>query len=151
MLSPQALALCEALGAPYSWGAGKLSDVVAGWPGGVAGKGDGIGWDCSGFAQVCLMRLGIVRTDAWTDISAHDLANACRPVDVPALGDLAFYGSGGRISHVTVCLDARVCIGANGGVPSTNGNEPEACVQARPIRYRRDLVVIGALKEEYRR
>jgi cell wall-associated NlpC family hydrolase len=141
---PQVYDLLRALGARYSWGAGDLRDAAGRWPAGP--------FDCSGFAQAALLRLRQVRPGAWHDKSAHDLANACDPVELAdaQLGDMAFYGRGGRISHVTVVLGAGVCIGANGGGSNTNGNTPSACVQVRPIVYRSDFVTIGRIKQEHR-
>jgi len=140
---PQTADLLSALGARYAWGAGTLEDAAARWPAGP--------FDCSGFAQAALLRLGLVRPAAWHDKSAHDLANACDPVDLVdlRLGDLAFYGQR-RITHVTVVLGAGVCIGANGGGSNTHGDSPSACVQVRPIVYRTDFVTLGRIKQEYR-
>lgn len=134
--------LLEAIGVPYVWGAGDLQN--ARW---VAD-----GYDCSGFAQAALLELGMVDSGAWVDKTAHDLANACDPIDVDDAGpgDLCFYGSGGKITHVTVALGGGMCIGANGGGSKTNGDDPNACVQVRPIGYSSRFVTCGRLKEEYR-
>jgi cell wall-associated NlpC family hydrolase len=154
--------LCEAIGAYYSWGAGDLANGLEGWPMGVPGVKGGVGWDCSGFAQACLLKLGIVRPEAWNDLSAHALANACNPVYTPEdhhramlranVGDLCFYKSSRseRITHVTVYLGDGMCIGANGGGSGTNADNVNARVQVRPVRYRKDLIVIGTLKPEFR-
>lgn len=135
--------LLGALGTPYYWGRGMLATP---WDEMVEG-----GTDCSGLAQVALRELWIVRPDAWADKSAHDLANACDPVSGEVeLGDLAFYGES-NITHVTVCIGGGMCIGANGGGRTTKGDNPLACVQARPIGYRGDLVVVGRLKAQFSR
>jgi len=141
---PQVADLLCALGARYAWGAGTLEDAEGRWPGGP--------FDCSGFAQAALLRLGQVRPDAWHDKSAHGLANACDPIALAdaQLGDLAFYGRGGRVTHVTVVLGSGVCIGANGGGSATHGDTPSACVQVRPIVYRNDFITIGRIKQEHR-
>ncbi|MFH2073221.1 MAG: NlpC/P60 family protein [Actinomycetota bacterium] len=137
--------LLDAIGAPYSWGAGDLQDALDRWPAGP--------FDCSGFAQACLRVLDIVQPTAWTDKSAGGLADACDPIplDRVQLGDLAFYGEPGHITHVVVALDDHMAIGCNGGTGATHGDNPRACVQVRPICYRGDLVVCGRLKLRYRR
>ena len=136
--------LLSSLGSRYSWGAGTLSDAVERWPGGP--------FDCSGFAQSALRELGHLRGDAWYDKSAHDLANACDPVepDRYELGDLAFYKGGKLITHVTVYLGGGMTIGCNGGGSRTRGNNPKACVQVRPVGYRNDFLVMGRLKSRHR-
>ena len=154
------LELLRALGVPYVWGGGALADGPETWPEGARVQVPGgyvRGWDCSGFAQAALLALGQVRPDAWPDIRAHDLANACDPVHPgeEQIGDLAFYGgedARGKsvISHVMVVLAAGLVIGATGGTSRTMGMDARACVAACPLRYRRDLVVVGRIKEEYR-
>lgn len=130
--------LMEAWGTPYSWGAG--TPTLNGWPLGVKGLRGGIGYDCSGFAQAALVRLGMLKAGT-PDRSAAGLWDAGKPVetDDAQLGDLAFYGSHARITHVTVCLGGGVTIGANGGNSMTNGDDPRAFVQLQPIRYRADF------------
>ena len=143
-MSPQLVTLLEALGARYWWGAGALSDGLSSWPRGP--------FDCSGFAQIALLKLGIVKPNAWGDLAAHDLAYACDPVALghERLGDLVFYGHPEHIGHVAVCIGNGMAIGANGGGPQTKGQDPRACVQVRPVVYRNDFVTIGRLKPEYR-
>jgi hypothetical protein len=82
------------------------------------------------------------------DRTAHELVMVCDPVPHGSerLGDLAFYGRRGQITHVMVCLGAGWCLGPRGGGPSTLGNDPKAFVDLRPVDYRSDLVVIGRLK-----
>jgi len=134
--------LLLAWGSPYSWGAGTPRDGGGTWPPSPLPKGlnGGRGFDCSGFAQAALVRLGILDKNA-PDRTAASLWSVAAPVDETEarLGDLAFYGSGGRITHVTVCLGHGVCIGANGGGAATNGDNAKAFVQLQPLRYRNDL------------
>lgn len=134
--------LLLAWGIPYCWGAGTPAHGGAEWPPeplprGLAG---GRGFDCSGFAQAALVRLGLLDPKA-PDRTAASLWQLATPVDETEarLGDLAFYGPGGRISHVVVCLGFGATLGANGGGPGTNGDSPKAFVQLQPIRYRVDF------------
>lgn len=138
VLDDRVLWLLEAYGVPYSWGAG--TPTHDGWPIGVKGLKGGVGYDCSGFAQAALVRLGLLKAGT-PDRSAAGLWEAGTPIDTDAaqLGDLAFYGGHARITHVTVCLGGGVCIGANGGNSMTNGDDPRAFVQLQPIRYRADF------------
>lgn len=129
-------------GIPYCWGAGSPKDGGGDWPPNPLPKGvdGGRGFDCSGFAQAALVRLGMLDAKA-PDRAAATLWDLCKPVDETEarLGDLAFYGPGARITHVTVCLGFGTTIGANGGGSSTKGDNPKAFVQLQPIRYRADF------------
>lgn len=143
--------LFAALGTSYIWGAGSLKEAPKAGPNGFETK-HGRGFDCSGFAQWALYILGIVPATMWGDMNAADLANACEPVKLkPSLtsGDLVFYG-GHHISHVMVYCGNGMVIGATGGGSQTFGNDPNACVQCRPIGYRGDFVVFGRIKKEFR-
>lgn len=149
------LDLLRGLGVRYVWGAGSLAEVVAEpalWPGGCRAVEGGVGWDCSGWAQAALWRLGIVRPGAWSDVRAVDLANASDPVHPgeERLGDLAFYGRP-IVSHVMVCLGGGMVVGASGGTSSTHGGDPRAVVACVSLAYRRDLITVGRLKAAYRR
>lgn len=134
--------LLLAWGIPYSWGAGTPKDGGGAWPPDPLpkGLGGGRGFDCSGFAQAALVRLGLLSRQA-QDRTAAALWDTATPIDESEarLGDLAFYGSNGRISHVAVCLGHGVIMGANGGGSTTNGDNLKAFVQIQPIRYRSDL------------
>jgi len=70
------------LGVPYLWGGTTA-----------------LGMDCSGFVQQ-VYRLNGVRLDR----DAHQQAVEGRPVDVPARGDLIFFGSS-EVTHVGVAVD----------------------------------------------
>lgn len=142
--------LLAALFVPYSYGAGRPSDGVLRWPegarGNIGGEGLGaIGWDCSGFAQAALVRLGLLAQNA-PDRRAIDLHGLAKKVseDIAKLGDLAFYGSP-KVEHVMLCVGGGIVLGASGGNSFTNGNVPGACVQLRTLRYRADLVSVGRL------
>lgn len=150
MTAAQSL-LYAALGALYIWGAGSLKEAPNASSKGFQTK-HGFGFDCSGFAQWALFILGIVSSTTWGDMNAADLANACDPISNKkdlVIGDLVFYG-GHHVSHVMVYCGNGMVIGATGGGSQTYGNDPNACVQCRPIGYRGDLVVFGRLKAKYR-
>lgn len=137
ILDPKVLDLLRAVGVPYSWGAGR--PTVANWPEGVTGLNGGIGYDCSGFAQAALVRLGLLVEGSKDRSAAALFEGAKQLVDEEAkLGDLAFYGVR-SVSHVTVCLGGGLCIGANGGGSKTNGDDPTAFVRVERIRYRTDF------------
>jgi cell wall-associated NlpC family hydrolase len=142
MKDGRVLALLASIGVPYHYGRGDLKSAA--WPPGPC--------DCSGFAQQALAAIGILRRDAWDDITADGLRMQCDKIEEKdaAIGDLVFYGMNGKASHVTVCIGAGQTIGANGGKPSTLGDDRAACVQVRPIRYRADYMHVGRLKARAR-
>ena len=144
--------LYAALGTKYIWGAGSLKDAPQASPAGFS-TAHGFGFDCSGFVQWALYMLGIVAASQWVDLRAADLANACDPVsDVTQLvtGDLVFYGAG-AVTHVMMYCGNGMVIGATGGKSTTLGDDPLACVQCRPLRYRNDVIVCGRLKPQFRK
>ncbi len=99
------------LGAPYSWGA----------------NGPAL-FDCSGFV------LYVLRSDVnlinWGDDTAHGISARLPHTNEPEAGDLVFYSSGGRVSHVEMHLgEGTREIGASGGGSSTFGDDPSAKVQ----------------------
>lgn len=128
--------LLAAWGTPYSWGAGEPKSSLTGWPGGVKGLRGGVGWDCSGFVQAALVRLGMLAPDA-PDRSARTLYEDSKPVPAGTeqMGDLAFYGLLGRAQHVMLVVGTGVVIGARGGDATTNGANPRAFVQLEPLMY----------------
>jgi len=150
--------LFEALDVPYSWGAGTPATP---WPTGEPGynsetnKREGPdGWDCSGFAQAGLVRLGLLdRTSP--DRTAQGLFEVAEPItsELDAReGDLAFYGSSDRsITHVMLIsgpfLDGGLpVVGASGGGSSTFGTDPNARVKRfADVEYRGDLVGLGRI------
>jgi cell wall-associated NlpC family hydrolase len=142
---PRVLELLAAWGVPYSWGAGTPRHGTTDWPDGAHGIAGGVGWDCSGFAQAALVRLGILSPMS-PDRTAAALFNLCAPV-IPGgerIGDLAFYGIG-RISHVMVVIGPEVVFGACGGGSKTNADDPRAFVRIERLMYRADLVGIKRL------
>jgi cell wall-associated NlpC family hydrolase len=144
----RALDLLSAWGVPYSWGAGFPKSVQSTWPDGARGLAGGVGWDCSGFAQAALVRLGLL-SPAAPDRTAGGLYDLMVPV-VPnqeRLGDCAFYGIG-RVSHVMVVLGTDLVLGASGGGSATNGDDPRAYVKLERIMYRNDFVGIRRIRPD---
>lgn len=148
--NPKLVALLDALFVPYSYGAGAPSDGILNWPEGsrgiIGGVGRGAtGWDCSGFAQAALVRLGLLAQNA-PDRGAAALQQVARKVveESAKLGDLAFYGPG-KTEHVMLYVGGGIVLGASGGNSATNGNVPGACVMLRTLRYRADLLNLGRL------
>lgn len=133
--------LMTTIGIPYHWGAGKPSTP---WP---PKPDDGL--DCSGCAQVMLVRLGYLKPTE-PDRNAFGLANACDPIVAGvSLGDLVFYGIPGAITHVMVCLGNGWCIGATGGGSMTKGDDPTAYVMLKRTLYRKDFRCIGRIKPQF--
>ena len=146
--------LIRSVGAYYRWGAGTLGDGPKRWPQGP--------FDCSGYVQAAWLAMGIIRPNAWDDprtayveddTGSLGLANACDPlpgslaeqIKAARVGDLAYYPG-----HVMLCIGDGMCIGASGGDSETKSNTNRGRVQVVPIDYRRDIVVVGRLKDEYR-
>jgi cell wall-associated NlpC family hydrolase len=139
--SPHVRNLLATIGVPYAWGKGQPSTP---WPPAFA--------DCSGYAQMALVELGLLKSTE-PDRNALGLANACDPVSSSGpvvIGDLAFYGVRGSVTHVMVCLDEDWCIGATGGDANTKGDDPTAYVMVKKIHYRRDWLVNGRIKPQFR-
>jgi cell wall-associated NlpC family hydrolase len=135
---PKAVDLLAAWGAPYCWGGGNPATPWLQF---------GAGLDCSGFAQVALVRLGLLSASK-PDRTSAALASACVKVSAEQdqrLGDLAFYGRG-SITHVMVVITPGVVIGAHGGGSQTTGNDPRAHVGIEPLLYRTDLAFVGRLQ-----
>lgn len=136
-----AVELYEAIGWPYNYGMGSPSTPWEDGPKGV---------DCSGFAQMALVRLGLLSASS-IDMSAMSLANACNPVEWGSQrpGDLAIYNG-----HVMVVYgdpnengDSRV-IGASGGTRDTHGDNPKARVKLfSTAKYRDGFITFGRLKD----
>lgn len=120
------------LGRPYIWGADGPDS-----------------FDCSGFAQTLLGRIGI---DPPGDQTADGLfRHFSQPSHGTATleascGCLVFYGKPSRIGHVAICLDSVNMIEAGGGGSETTSiaiaTAQGAEVRIRPIRRRRDIVAI---------
>jgi len=127
--------LLAAWGVPYSWGAGGPGTADA-WPNGTPGVKGGVGFDCSGFVEAALVRLGLMPHDALRRSAAMlwDAATSV-PAGAEQLGDLAFYGPLGRASHVMLVVGPGVVLGARGGDQTTNGDNARAFVQLEPLMY----------------
>ena len=116
---------------PYRWG----------------GSNPLVGLDCSGGTQILLAYNGI---DPPGDQSAHGLYLHFREhgtvVEVADLGDLAFYGTPERVTHVAVALDALRMFEFGGGNARTISRQVAeqqgACGKVSRIRRRADLVGI---------
>jgi cell wall-associated NlpC family hydrolase len=128
--------LMEAWGEAYSWGEGEP------WTPWLNGED---GYDCSGFAQAALVRLGLLSAKS-PDRSAYGLANVCDPIKPgdERLGDLAFYGS--PVHHVMVVIAPGIVLGARGGGSTTKGDDERAYVSLLPLHYR-PLTVIGRIRK----
>lgn len=132
-IDPSVGALEESLGWPYYWGRGSPSTP---WADGAAGV------DCSGYAQMAQVKLGLLSASA-PDRSAAAMADACDPVAIgdQVPGDLVYYPG-----HVMVVCSYpgedghSAVIGASGGGSSTKGDDPGACVKVFDTAlYRNDF------------
>lgn len=136
-LSPD---IMSSLGWPYYFGKGSPATKWADGKNGV---------DCSGYAQMVLVRLGKLVSTAG-DRGAASLADDSNPVEIgdQQAGDLAYYpghvmvvaGPPGSDGHSPV-------IGASGGRSYTLGNDPNAKVKYFDTAlYRDDFVTYMRLK-----
>jgi cell wall-associated NlpC family hydrolase len=128
------------LGWPYFFGKGSPSTKWADGKNGV---------DCSGYAQMVLVKLGLLSSNAG-DRGAASLADDSNPVEIgdQKAGDLAYYpghvmvvaGPPGADGHSPV-------IGASGGGKTTLGNDPDARIKYfDTAKYRSDFVTYMRLK-----
>ncbi len=141
---PRVVRTLRRWGHPYGWNKG--SPATADDPG--SDRDDS---DCSGEAQETLVEAGELDA-AEPDRSSHELAMICDPVQEgdERPYDLAFYGEGGRITHVMVVVGRQAVQGASGGRSTTHGDDPRAFVQLHRLHYRPDLVCLGRIKAEHR-
>lgn len=99
------------LGKPYWWGA------------------DGPTYfDCSGFVLYVLRQeTGLV---GWGDDTAHGIRNRVPRTSTPQKGDLVFFSSGSRVTHIEFATgNGSETLGASGGGSRTRGDDPNARVK----------------------
>lgn len=118
---------------PYIWG----------------GENPEIGLDCSGLMQILLAILNLdPKGDQTADgLYRHFLNNGTVVTpDLYDLGDIAFFGSAKKVTHITGVLDKELMIEAGGGGSKTTtveiANQMKAMVRVRKISARRDLVAV---------
>ena len=137
-------AILDRWGAPYGWAEG--SPATADDPGSLRDDSD-----CSGMAQEVLVIAGELDPGE-IDRNAYNLAMVCDPIprgkEQPF--DLAFYGVGGKITHVMVVVGPGAVLGASGGGSRTHGDDPRAAVWLSRMDYRSDFVCIGRMKAAHR-
>lgn len=134
-----ALALVDSIGWPYWYGRGAPSTPWADGP---------LGVDCSGYAQMCLVRLGRLSASA-SDRGARTLADDSDPLAVGEQepGDLAYYPG-----HVVVVAsypgaDGHSAVLSASGHAYDLGNNPDSRVKLYTTgRYRSDFVTYMRLR-----
>ena len=119
------LVVMNYLGSWYSWGGD-----------------DPEGFDCSGLVVEGLKSCGVL--ERGTDYTAQGLFDKFNKVELAETGNLAFWGTDGRVEHVEVCMDRRHSIGASGGGSGTSSKadavRDNAFVKIRPIERKRELI-----------
>lgn len=131
--------LADSVGWPYWWGKGSPSTPWSEGPQGV---------DCSGYACMALVRLGLLSSSA-PDMGARTLADESYPVEVgdQVPGDLAYYPG-----HVVVVVsypgeDGHSAVIGASGHSTTFGNVAGECVKVHTTAlYRPDFVTYMRLK-----
>lgn len=126
------------VGLPYRWGG---DDPI-------------LGFDCSGFVQEILASVG---EDPKGDQNAHSLFlhfkryGTIQKGNISGEGDLAFFGTQSRVTHIAFCIDKYRMVEAGGGGSLIRTREDaeikNAYVRVRPIDTRFDLVSI--IRPEY--
>lgn len=108
------------------------------------------GYDCSGFVQAVLEKIGL---DPKGDQSASGLyefffkhGQIVFPPNQFDLGDLAFYGQPGKITHVAICLNSAQCVEAGGGgertITKEDAEKAGAKIRVVAIDRRKDLIAV---------
>lgn len=122
------------VGRPYIW----------------AGDGTGAkkgGFDCSGLVIESLQAFGELPNGDWTaDGLRKKLASDGSWEEVPPkavrAGDILFFGTSAKISHVAIAIDEKRFVEAGGGgSKSTTVENSTGFVRVRPVTWRKDLVV----------
>jgi len=121
-------------GTPYLWG----------------GSSPHSGLDCSGFIVWVLQVFEILPSGDWT---ADNLYHTFLATISPQPGDLVFYGSMDRVTHIMMYVGSLsgtpYCVGASGGDSSTVTEEiakaKGARVKMKPVHYRKDFVGYGSI------
>jgi cell wall-associated NlpC family hydrolase len=127
------LYLLSLVSTPYRWG----------------GANPLTGLDCSGFI---LWALRFTDMSPPSDMTAHVIhdwllqTGGDTVTGEPQLGDIAFYGSKDKITHVAMCVDSYRILHAAGGDSRVKTLEDakmrNACVRGDLLRYRKDLVCV---------
>jgi cell wall-associated NlpC family hydrolase len=118
-LDGEAALLADSIGWPYVYGRGTPATPWSEGPRGV---------DCSGYAQMCLVRLGRLSSSA-TDRGASSLAYGCDPVAVgdQTPGDLAYYPG-----HVVVVASYPDALTGHSAVLSASGDAQDLVAGLNP-------------------
>lgn len=112
-------------GSPYIW-ASKGPDT----------------FDCSGLVTWAIWAAGGI--DRRIDYNANRMMQEFDVVDIPATGDLVFYGQRGspdHASHVMIFMGCGCVYGSSGGNQYTTKPTPGQCVKYhRSVQYRPDFL-----------
>lgn len=149
---PVLLEVFRAIGTPYTWGGGSLTDRHR-WPNGVpTQKSVANGYDCSGFVLHALAASHLIDAENYIANKVADLASGgimslgttiqdSLGQWIPQPGDVFCYDG-----HVMLYAGRGHLIGASGGTSETHGDSPiSACVKIVRYNYRSDIIQIVRL------
>jgi len=108
----------------------------------IYGGDDPDGFDCSGMVIEGLKSVGEIKLHE--DASADDLWKKyqARQISQPEAGDLAFWFTEERATHVAVCISPFFCITADGGGSATltleDARKQNAFIKIRHIWHRKN-------------
>lgn len=112
------------------------------------------GFDCSGYVSEILTAFGVL-PHGIGKLNAqmiYDRLEANSSVNTWGLGSIAIFGKDIKnISHIGFCLDQYLMVEAGGGASDTVDDataiKRNAFVRIRPIKYRKDFILV--LKPKY--
>lgn len=130
--------LMDLRGLPYLWPCAEN---------GYKGKdpADG-GMDCSGAVRWGMYVAGLISRKMVSKLNADDMFREMTPVAAKdtEVGDLQFFGTEKRVTHVMMLIGDGLCIGEAGGSPRCVtvdiSKSIGACMKILPVRYRKDIM-----------
>lgn len=106
------------------------------------GGDDPSGFDCSGLVVEYLQAGGKIPRKS--DFTADQLMGMFPKIPAPRRGGLVFFGKNGVATHVEICLNNSLSLGASGGGKNTvtveDAMRDNAFIKVRPITSRSDVL-----------